>query len=83
MEVVISVCVVIVTVLFILVAIEVIDTLKKVREAIDSISKVAMNLNEIVENTKPAFKGVRVISDGITTIVNNILYKLLNLFKKG
>ncbi|MCX7642103.1 MAG: hypothetical protein N2Z20_05670 [Elusimicrobiales bacterium] len=82
MQIVISICVVIITVMFILIAIEIIDTLKKLKEAAQNISKLTSDVDELIENAKPAFKGIRFVSDGINTIISNILSKLFKLFNK-
>ncbi len=82
MEMVISVCVVIFTVVFVVLAIEIIGTLKKIKTATDDFDRLIKNLNERVEEVSTTFAGLNRITSTFYSFVDGIFLKLFSLFKK-
>jgi len=80
MNIIISTCLVIVTVIIILVAIEIIETLKKVKSAAGSLEKLSRDIDDRVMEVEPAFKMVQGVSNKINNIVSAIINGITSLF---
>lgn len=82
MQIVITICVIIITLVIIIVAVEFIDTLKRISCAAEEISKLTININERIDDIKPAFKSINTISSGIYSLIDSVISKINSLLKR-
>mgnify|MGYP000057448107 CR=1 FL=1 len=83
MNVVITFCVVILSVVAIIVAIELIDTLKRIKSAAQSLEMLSRDIDERVKDTEPAFKMVNSISTTINSFFYNIVSWITSFLRKN
>lgn len=82
MSIVLSTCAVIITVVIILVALEIIDTLKKAKSAFEAVEKLSKDIDDRVMDVEPAFKVVNGVSTQINQLFSTIINTVASLFKK-
>ncbi|MGC8729371.1 MAG: hypothetical protein ACP5SD_08915 [Elusimicrobiales bacterium] len=82
MSIVLSTCAIIITVIIILVGLELIDTLKKIKAASEAVEKLSKDIDDRVMDVEPAFKMVNGVSSQINNLVSNLINSIASLFKK-
>ncbi|HPO95966.1 MAG TPA: hypothetical protein PLD81_08150 [Elusimicrobiales bacterium] len=73
MSIVLSTCAIIITVIIILVGLELIDTLKKIKAASEAVEKLSKDIDDRVMDVEPAFKMVNGVSSQINNLVSNLI----------
>ncbi|MGC8866799.1 MAG: hypothetical protein ACP5IO_03970 [Elusimicrobiales bacterium] len=82
MQIVIGVCVVIFTAVFVVLAIEMIETLKRIRDAGESFNNLVKNINERVDDVKPAFVEFNRLSQRAFSFINGFFSVISSFFRK-
>lgn len=82
MQIIISVCVIIITVVFVVLVFDIMNTLKTVRHTCQTLDTLAKNINERVDDLKPALSGLRTLSEFSNSIVGKAIDKISSFFKK-
>ncbi len=82
MQIVIGVCVVIFTAVFVVLAIEMIETLKRIRDAGESLNNLVKNINERVDDVKPAFVEFNRLSRSAFSFINGFFSVISSFFRK-
>lgn len=82
MSIVISTCVIIITVVVVVVGIEMIDTLKKIKSAAMIIEKTSRDIDDRVMDVEPAFKMFGNISSEINQFFSGLLSGIVSVFRK-
>jgi len=82
MDIVISICIILVTVIFIIVAIEFIDTLKHIKSAATNIEKLAKDMDNRIIDVEPAFKMVNGVSNTIREFISEAINRIAIFFKQ-
>lgn len=81
MYIVLSTCIIIITVMIIFLSLEFIDTLKHIKNASIAIEKLAKDADSRVTEVEPVFKIVNSLSLGVNKLFSNILEKISSIFR--
>lgn len=82
MNIVITTCIVIVTVTFVLLALQLIDTFKQIKNTAFEVEKLARSANERLQEIQPAFQAVNSVTNAVTSGWVKLISIISGLFKK-
>lgn len=82
MNIIIVTCIIILTVTFVFLALQLIDTLKQVKNTACAVEKLAENANERLSEIEPTFKAVNSVTSAVTSGWGKLLTVVAGLFKK-
>jgi len=83
MNIVITTCIIIITVTFVLLALQMIDTLKQIKNTAFQVQKLAGNANDRLNDIQPVFQTVNSVTDAVTSGWAKLIAIISSLFKKG
>jgi len=76
-------CVIIITVTFVFLSLELIDALKQIKKTASEIEKLAYNTNRRVEEIEPAFKAVNSVTNTLISGWGKLITFVGTLFNKN
>ncbi|GAB4033326.1 MAG: hypothetical protein Fur0012_12850 [Elusimicrobiota bacterium] len=82
MNIVLITCAVVITVTFVFLALEAIETLRQVRKTASEVEKLAINANERLTDIQPAFQAVNSVTNSVVSGWGKILALISSVFKK-
>lgn len=82
MNIVLITCAVVITVTFVFLALEAIETLRQVRKTASEVEKLAINANERLTDIQPAFQAVNSVTNSVVSGWGKILALIGSVFKK-
>lgn len=82
MNIVLMTCAVVVTVTFVFLALEAIDTLRQIRKTAAEAEKLAINANDRLTDIQPAFQAVNSVTNSVVSGWGKLLTLIGSMFKK-
>ncbi|PIS47720.1 MAG: hypothetical protein COT17_02010 [Elusimicrobia bacterium CG08_land_8_20_14_0_20_51_18] len=83
MNIIFMTCVIVLTVTFVFLALQLIDTLKQVKNTACAVEKLAANANDRLTDIQPAFQAVNSVTSAVTSGWGKLITTVAGLFKKG
>lgn len=82
MNIVLASCAVIITVVFVFLSLETIDTLRQIKKTAAEVEKLAVNSNARLADIEPAFKTVNSVTNAFVCGFDRIITFVSSFFKK-
>ncbi|MEW5951775.1 MAG: hypothetical protein GX447_05045 [Elusimicrobia bacterium] len=82
MNIVLMCCAILITVVFVFLSLEAIDTLKQIKKTAAEAEKLAINANERLTDIEPAFKTVNTVTNGVISGWGKLITLITSFFGK-
>ncbi len=82
MNIVLITCAVVLTVTFVFLALEAMDTLRQIKKTALEVEKLALNANERLLDVQPAFKVVNSVTNTVVSGWGKLIEMVVSIFKK-